>query len=83
MDAPVVVNPETVSKRASAKVGIKSDTKNGSEPKIHITIHERATVMYPSFAYIYFDFGGLYVKRTPKNRQMALHVTNKSLYGSP
>ena len=57
IEAPVVVNPETVSKNASIKFGIAPDKKKGSEPKILITIHDSATVTNPSLEYIALFFG--------------------------
>ena len=48
MDAPVVVNPEIVSKNASVKSGIAPLIRKGSVPKIEIIIHEKVTIIYPS-----------------------------------
>ena len=46
--APVVVNPEIISKSASAKCGISPLITNGRHPITDIRIHESATVTKPS-----------------------------------
>ena len=74
MDAPVVVNPETVSKTASAKSFIYPENTNGNAPKILITIQLNATVTNPSFAYIALFFGALYDKSAPTANAIPMQV---------
>ena len=50
IDAPVVVNPEAVSKKASVKEPIDPVNKNGSVQKIDINSHPKETIANPSFA---------------------------------
>lgn len=45
---PVVVNPETVSKKQSIKFGISRLIKNGSAPKSDIASQDRETIAKPS-----------------------------------
>jgi hypothetical protein len=47
---PVVVNPDTVSKYASMKLGIAPEKNNGRQPKKESTIHDIDTITKPSFA---------------------------------
>ena len=47
---PVVVNPETVSKKQSTREGISLLKKNGSPPKKERMIQVRPTAIMPSFA---------------------------------
>ena len=44
---PVVVNPETVSKKQSIKFGISRLIKNGSAPKSDIASQDRETIAKP------------------------------------
>ena len=46
--APVVVNPDTVSKSASTNELVTPENIKGSEPKRLRNIHERATITKPS-----------------------------------
>ena len=48
--APVVVNPETVSKRASMKLGMSPFITKGRHPKALMAIQLRATIRKPSLA---------------------------------
>jgi len=52
IDAPVVVNPEVVSKKALIKELIESVNKNGRVPKSDIINHPNETMAKPSFARI-------------------------------
>ena len=56
MLAPVVVNPDTVSKKASMKEGISPEITKGNAPKIDIKSQENATITKPSFANIMLSF---------------------------
>ena len=60
--APVVVKPETVSKKASKKFGISRLITNGNAPINEAKIQESETIKKPSFAYI--TFLGLRLIRT-------------------
>ena len=60
--APVVVNPETVSKSASAKSGISPDMTNGTAPITDIIIHATATLTKPSIEKIELSLGFFIVK---------------------
>ena len=57
MVAPVVVKPETDSKRASAKFGMMPDIHNGRAPKIPAETHAAATNIMPpeieSFTFLF------------------------------
>ena len=48
MVAPVVVKPDTVSKRALGKSGISPDITKGRAPMQDMVIHEAATLTKPS-----------------------------------
>ena len=50
MEAPVVVKPETVSKKASIKAGISRDRKKGRAPVRPRTIQEMPAQARPSFS---------------------------------
>lgn len=50
--APVVVKPETVSKKASIKDGMLPENKNGKEPKNEKKIQPNVTINKASFALI-------------------------------
>ena len=50
MEAPVVVNPLTVSKNASANEGISLLMTNGNAPTAESAIHASATITNPSLA---------------------------------
>jgi len=56
--APVVVNPETVSKYASTNEGILPEKTKGREPKNDTRIHPSETIVKPSLALIFFFFVG-------------------------
>jgi hypothetical protein len=43
IDAPVVVKPETVSKKASTKSGMEPEKRYGKEPNKEIAIHVKTT----------------------------------------
>ena len=47
---PVVVKPDTISKKASAKAGISPEITNGSAPNADISTHTSATIAKPSRA---------------------------------
>ena len=49
--APVVVKPETVSKKASTKWGMSPEMTKGRAPKTDISSQARATTAKPSLAY--------------------------------
>ena len=51
MLAPVVVKPETVSKKASTKFGMSPERTKGNAPNADISTHARATTAKPSLAY--------------------------------
>ena len=50
IDAPVVVNPLTVSKNASNTLGISPLITNGTHPTAESMIHANVTMIKPSFA---------------------------------
>ena len=50
IDAPVVVNPETVSKNASKKYGISPLIIKGKQPTSEMNIQHSATMTNPSLA---------------------------------
>ena len=56
IDAPVVVNPDEVSKNASIIDGIVPLNIKGNAPKKEIAIHANPTVTKPSFVYIALFF---------------------------
>ena len=56
---PVVVNPETVSKKQSIKFGISRLIKNGSAPKSDIASQDRETIA-KTLAHKYIALLGLY-----------------------
>lgn len=55
MLAPVVVNPEILSKKASVKEGIDPVRMKGIAPKKEMLIHPKATIASPSFTEISSD----------------------------
>ncbi len=59
MVAPVVVKPETVSKKASTKLGMYPEIRKGRAPKTLISTQARATTAKPSRAYSAVCFGFL------------------------
>ena len=69
MVAPVVVNPETVSKSAFMKLGTDFEITNGSAANILIIIQQNATITKPSFEYIVLFFGRLKVRSIPNAAQ--------------
>ena len=66
MLAPVVVKPETVSKKASTKLGISPEITKGRAPKTDISTQARATTAKPSRAYKLDRLGA----RRPSTRPM-------------
>ena len=62
---PVVVNPETVSKNASAKDGMEPLKMKGSEPKKERISHIKLTVTKPSLAYEFLSLGFFRHKMSP------------------
>ena len=50
IDAPVVVKPETISNKASTKLGMARLNQKGSAPTRLITIQERPVATNPSWA---------------------------------
>jgi len=54
--APVVVNPDTVSKNASTKEGILPENTKGKEPKKDTKTHPNVTIVSASLARILSDF---------------------------
>ena len=65
MVAPVVVNPDTVSKSASVYLGISPEITKGRAPIADIVIHEAATLTNPSIEKMELSFGLRMVKRIP------------------
>ena len=63
--APVVVKPDTVSKRASVYLGISPDMTKGRAPIADIVIHDAATLTNPSIENMELSFGFLIVKIIP------------------
>ena len=65
MVEPVVVKPETVSKKASIKLGMSPESTKGSAPKRDMKTHARATTASPSRAYRDICRGFLPPSRSP------------------
>ena len=66
MLAPVVVKPETVSKKASTKWGMSPEITKGRAPKADISTQAKAITAKPSLAYKDDRFGA----RNPSARPM-------------
>ena len=81
MLAPVVVNPDTVSKKASIYEGICPLITKGSAPIAEIISHDRAVITKPSLA-LYVPDGFLIDIRLPNTRNIAAGIKNEiiSLY---
>ncbi len=52
IDAPVVVNPETLSNHALTGVNSPPHIRYGNMPTMHATSHEPTTMQYPSLILI-------------------------------
>ena len=65
MLAPVVVKPDTVSKKASTKWGMSPEMQKGSAPKADMAIHAMATTARPSLANKAMLLGFLALIRAP------------------
>jgi hypothetical protein len=65
MEAPVVVYPDIVSKKASVKEGMVPEIIKGSAPKREETTHVSATVKNPSRTESSAGFGHRRFKRRP------------------
>ena len=61
---PVVVNPLTVSKKASTKEGISPVITNGNAPNADINIHDNATITKPSLPCIDIFLG--FLRESPR-----------------
>ena len=72
MLAPVVVKPDTVSKRASMKLGIAPEKMKGSAPKRLIKTQLAETMAKPSLAKSSLFFG------LPKRTRRIPHITESS-----
>ena len=71
---PVVVNPDTASKKQSTKEGISPDKQNGNPPKKETTTQAIPTAIIPSFAKYEFILAFLRVKTYPKTRQIPITI---------
>jgi hypothetical protein len=78
MDAPVVVNPDTDSNKASVNEGIEPEKMYGRAPNIENKIHDKETIKPPSF-FVRFSSGfilpGSSIK-TPAVRKTIQAVSN-------
>ena len=65
IDAPVVVKPEDISKKASKKFGISLLITSGNAPTIATTIHDNATIINEDRGNIFLLFGLGIFNNTP------------------
>ena len=80
--APVVVNPDTVSKNESTKDGIAPLITKGSAPTTDITIHDNPTVRNPSFSYISLSLT-LTLRNIKARGNIKIIVTRNALASPP
>ena len=84
MVEPVVVKPETVSKKASIKDGISPEITKGSAPKTLISTQTSATMARPSRAKMVVFLGVLWLVMNPSTASSAAGNKNAgSRYHSP
>ena len=77
IDAPVVVKPDAVSKKASIKLGIQPLKTNGSAPKTETSIQPTPQITRPSFAKILTELGFFAHRTRPNKRDNAIGITNE------
>ena len=78
MVAPVVVKPESASKKASVKLGTLLLSKNGRPPNTDSITHDREMVMTPSRGWRRWPFH-LRVEKTKINPVMAVIIAEKGI----
>ena len=76
MLAPVVVKPETVSKKASTKWGISPEMTKGMAPNSDMRIHAKATTARPSLAYREVRTGLRAPSSSPHSASSAMGIRN-------
>ena len=83
MLAPVVVKPDTVSKKASTKDGMHPSMTNGRAPISDMMIHDSPTVTNPSFAKISGFDGFFIVSSVPAATDRTIGIRNAAKALSP
>ena len=84
MVAPVVVKPETVSKKASTGLWSAPHRRNGSMPNSDTTTHDSPTANSPARASIRSRWvGGRNVSAVPPSRSRAIGMASASAEPSP
>lgn len=83
MVAPVVVKPETVSKKQSKKLGMEPERRKGSAPKSDMAIHARATMTKPSLAYMVVSAGSFQRRSMPAAKVITMVMPNACTAFSP
>ena len=83
MLAPVVVNPETTSKKPSRYDGIAPLIKNGSVPSALISSQDIATVISPSLTRMLFVCGFFHPSASPTTNVIAIVMPIASALASP
>ncbi len=65
--APVVVKPETVSKKASTKLGTLPEKTKGKAPKKEVSVHPKVTTKIASLALSREDVALIFERKRPIN----------------
>ena len=73
-EAPVVVKPETLSNKASVKVGVEPLITKGSAPKRAKTIQQSPTQAKPSLDLSALFLGGRRVRQSPTPKSTAIGI---------
>ena len=73
---PVVVKPDTVSKKASTKLGISPEKTNGKHPNTDITTQESPTITNPSLTPRVLSRGFIATIAAPRMKSIAIGATN-------
>ena len=68
---PVVVKPDTISKKASMMFGTAPEITSGKQPKKESAIHERETITKPSFAKRSVVFGFFITKGAARDMHIS------------
>jgi len=77
IDAPVVVKPDIVSKKASVKFGILPLIQKGNNPMIEKIIHVKVTITDPSLLPIESEWFLPISKAIPANRKLIADAIKK------
>ena len=80
IEDPVVVNPLDVSKKASIKDGISPEITKGKAPKNDKIIHDRDTIINPSFACIPIFLGFLAVHIVPRTSNVIITIRKLNMF---